>query len=63
MHRNLWRGVLKVVTVVTGVWKPCFNRKWKLWLTGTGLVCGNSKMLVHNLYNTSEDNLGLIGRV
>ena len=37
--------------VVTGEWKLCFNMKWKLWLAGTGLVCGNSKMLVHNLFD------------
>ena len=36
---KVWRGILKVVTVVTG--------KLKLWLVGTDLVCGYSKMLVY----------------
>ena len=39
---NAWREVLRVVTVVMG--------KWKLWLVGTGLLCGSSNMFVYTAY-------------
>ena len=58
---GLWRGVLTVVAVVSGEWKPCCNRKWKLWLVGTDLVCGNSKMVNRVTWEVTLGFMGCVG--
>ena len=48
MYRNLWRGVLKVVTVAKGEWKQCLAMKGLLVHTWG-----------HRMLYTSANDLGV----